>query len=436
MSRTRSTSDAVIEKALLVGVQLSSQSVWETSDHLDELALLCGTAGAEVVDRVICRVGRINPSLYIGRGKAEEIAERIRAKGISTVVFDDDLSPAQGRNLEDIFGAKVIDRTQVILHIFAQHARTREGRMQVELAQLEYLLPRLRRMWTHLERQKGGMGMHGPGEKQLELDRRRILERIDRYRAELQNVRRHRAEQRRGRRRHGWGLVSLVGYTNAGKSTLLNGLTGSDVLVEDKLFATLDPTTRRIDLPTRKQALITDTVGFIRKLPHGLVEAFKATLEEITHADLLIHVVDASHPRVEEQMQAVDVVLTELGVCDKPILIVYNKIDRPEGRARAMALQTARAPGVAVSGLTGEGLDELRAAIADHLREGMMVRARLRIPLREARLLALIQSGARGLSAKYDDEYAIIDALIPQRLWHLCAPHALESDCQIADQSA
>jgi GTP-binding protein HflX len=427
MGRIRSTSDADVETALLVGVQHPSHSVWDVRDHLDELALLCDTAGAAVIDRVLCRIGRVNPALYVGRGKAEEIADCVRAQRVSTVVFDDDLSPAQGRNLERILGAKVIDRTQVILHIFAQHARTREGRMQVELAQLEYLLPRLRRMWTHLERQKGGMGMHGPGEKQLELDRRRILERIDRYRAELQSVRRHRAEQRRGRRRHGWGLVSIVGYTNAGKSTLLNSLTGADVPAEDQLFVTLDPTTRRIELPNRQQALLTDTVGFIRKLPHGIVEAFKATLEEITQADLLLHVVDASQPRVEEQMQAVDAVLTELGVRDKPMVYAYNKIDRPEARARAVALQTSRAPGIAVSALSGEGLDELRAALADQLRDRMMIRARLRLPLRESRLLALIQRGARVLTTEYEDEYVRIDGLFPQRLWHMCAPYAVES---------
>ncbi len=427
MGRIHSTSDTDVETALLVGVQHGPQSALDVEDHLDELALLCETAGAMVVERVLCRIGRVNPALYVGRGKAEEIADRVRADRISTVVFDDDLTPAQGRNLEQALGTKVIDRTQVILHIFAQHARTREGRMQVELAQLEYLLPRLRRMWTHLERQKGGMGMHGPGEKQLELDRRRILERIDRFRADLQNVRRHRAEQRRGRRRHGWGLVSIVGYTNAGKSTLLNGLTGADVLAEDQLFATLDPTTRRIELPNRQQALLTDTVGFIRKLPHGLVEAFKATLEEVTQADLLLHVVDASHPRVEDQMQAVDVVLAELGVREKPILYAFNKIDHPEGRARAAALRSIRAPSVAVSARTGEGLDELRAALADRL-QNRMVRARIHVPLKEVRLLASIRSGATIVSTEYAGECAVIDGLFPPRLWNSCAPFKVETD--------
>ncbi|HMP76755.1 MAG TPA: GTPase HflX [Kiritimatiellia bacterium] len=424
MDRQLYSSEEKPETALLVGVQHARHPAWEVEDHLDELTLLCQTAGAVVVDRLVCRLGRVNPGLYVGSGKAEEIADRVRADGISTVVFDDDLSPVQGRNLEEILGTKVIDRTQVILHIFAQHARTREGRMQVELAQLEYLLPRLRRMWTHLERQKGGMGMHGPGEKQLELDRRRILERLDRFRVDLQDVRRHRAEQRRGRRRHGWGMVSLVGYTNAGKSTLLNSLTGADVLAYDKLFATLDPTTRQLRLPNHQQVLLTDTVGFIRKLPHGLVESFKATLEEVIHADLLLHVVDASHPRVEDQMAAVDGVLAELGVQDKPILYAFNKIDQPEARARAAALAAGHHPSICVSGLRGDGLEELRAALADALRDHL-VRATVSIPLAEAKLLAAIRSGATVFSTEYDGDRALIQGAFPPRLWGACAAYAI-----------
>ncbi|MCS6772429.1 MAG: GTPase HflX [Kiritimatiellae bacterium] len=420
MVRSISTFDTEVETALLVGVQHGTQPEWDVRDHLDELSLLCKTAGARVDARVICRVGRIHPATYIGRGKAEEIADRVRADQIATVVFDDDLSPAQGRNLESILGAKVIDRTQVILHIFAQHARTHEGRMQVELAQLEYLLPRLRRMWTHLERQRGGMGMHGPGEKQLELDRRRILERIDRFRTALQDVRRHRAEQRRGRRRHGWSVISLVGYTNAGKSSLLNALTGAGVLAEDKLFATLDPTTRRLALPNRRPALLTDTVGFIRKLPHGLVEAFKATLEEVAEADLLIHVVDCAHSRVDDQIRAVDAVLAEIGAADKPVLYALNKIDVPEGRAAAASLSSRLHPAVAISALTGEGLEDLRTAIGDALRESL-VQAAVRIPLSEARLLAQIRAEALVIQEEFDAEHARIEAIFSPRLWEQCS---------------
>lgn len=412
------------ETALLVGVQSARVRAWEVREHLEELARLCKTAGAVVAGSMTCRIGRIHPAFYVGPGKAEEIADRVRAESISTVVFDDDLSSAQGRNLERVIGTKVIDRTQVILHIFAQHARSREGRMQVELAQLEYLLPRLRRMWTHLERQKGGMGMHGPGEKQLELDRRRILERIDRFRALLQSVRRHRAEQRRGRRRHGWGLVSLIGYTNAGKSTLLNSLTGAEVPAVDKLFATLDPTTRQLRLPNHQQVLLTDTVGFIRKLPHGLVESFKATLEEVVQADLLLHVVDAAHPQVEEQLVAVDQVLRELGVQDKPILYAMNKIDQPEAEARALALASKRSPAVSVSALRKEGLDALKVALSDQLRD-RAIRARVSIPLAEARLLAAIRSGATLFNSAYDGDQAILDGAFPPQLWGRCAKYEI-----------
>ncbi|MCO5045741.1 MAG: GTPase HflX [Verrucomicrobia bacterium] len=425
MDRQLYTSEIQPETALLIGVQHSRLHEWEVRDHLEELALLCHTAGAVVVGDVVVRIGRMNSALYIGSGKAEEIAARVREEGISTVVFDDDLTPAQGRNLEKLIGTKVIDRTQVILHIFAQHARSREGQMQIELAQLEYLLPRLRRMWTHLERQKGGMGMHGPGEKQLELDRRRILERIDRFRGELQDVRRHRTEQRRGRRRHGWSLVSLVGYTNAGKSTLLNALTGAEVYADDKLFATLDPTTRQLRLSKHQQLLLTDTVGFIRKLPHGLVEAFKATLEEVAHADLLLHVIDAAHPRVEEQVAAVDAVLQELGVQDKPVLYVLNKMDEPDARLRAAMLARKYQPAVEVSALRGEGFDALRDALADAL-QNRAVRAMISVPLSEARLLASIRSGAAVHSCVYEDERAIIEGSFPPRLWGSCKAYTLD----------
>ena len=251
------------------------------------------------------------------------------------MVFDDELSPAQSRNLENVFGCKVLDRTALILDIFAQRARTREGKLQVELAQLQHLLPRLTRFWGHLSRQSGGIGMRGgEGESQLETDRRRVQERIERLTADLQDVRRHRATQRDGRQRQPWPMASIVGYTNAGKSTLLNALTGAHALEEDKLFATLDPTTRRLRLPTNQNLFLTDTVGFIRKLPHGLVEAFKATLEEVAQADLLVHVVDAGHPQAAAQIAAVNTVLAEIGAAGKPTIMVFNKIDRLDGEQR------------------------------------------------------------------------------------------------------
>ncbi len=414
------------ETVLLVGVQLGRTPAWEISDSLDELSLLCGTAGGEVRDRVICRLGRINPATYVGPGKAEELAEAVRQMQLSTVVFDDDLSPAQGRNLEKIIGTKVIDRTQVILDIFAQHARSREGRMQIELAQLEYLLPRLRRMWTHLERQKGGIGMHGPGEKQLELDRRRIVERIDRFKHDLESVRGHRAEQRRGRRRQGWALVSLVGYTNAGKSTLLNSLTGADVLAYDKLFATLDPTTRQLRLPQHQQILLTDTVGFIRKLPHGLVEAFKATLEEVVEADLLLHVIDVSHPLVEKQMEAVQQVLRELGAHDKPVVHVLNKTDVPGSEAMVQVLQDRLHPCVAVSALQKRGLDALRDLLADQLRQ-RSIRLHLRLPHEQGRLLAAIRTAGTIISIRYEEDVIELDVALPPKLAGRCEAYRVDS---------
>ena len=300
------------ERAWLVATAHDNQPHAEVEDYLRELRALTATAQAEIVGETICRLRTLHPATFIGRGKAQQIGANLSAAGASLVIFDDDLTPAQGRTLEDILGVRVVDRTQLILDIFAQRALTLEGGLQIELAQLRYLIPRLRGLWTHLERQKGGIGLKGPGEKQLELDRRRIEQRIHRLQSQLQHVRQRRAELRRGRRRHGWALLTLVGYTNAGKSTLLNRLTQAGVQADNRLFATLDPTTRQLQLPNRQQCLLTDTVGFIRKLPHHLVEAFKATLEEVNEADLLLHVIDASHPRVDEQIAAVELVLREL----------------------------------------------------------------------------------------------------------------------------
>src|SRR2546421_942961 len=320
------------ERAVLIGLEQEGVSKWDLRDSMEELAELANSAGAEVVDTVTQKLQKPTAPYYIGKGKAELIKESFKDQHVTSVIFDDELSPAQGRNLENLLSRKVLDRTQLILDIFAQRARSREGRLQIELAQLQYLLPRLTRMWHHLSRQTGGIGTRGPGETQLEVDRRRVQERIARLERELESVRKTRTVQREGRKRHQWPVAAVVGYTNAGKSTLLNLLTGADLVAEDKLFATLDPTTRSFVLPNKQRVLLTDTVGFLRKLPHTLIESFKATLEEVSEDDLLIHVVDLSHTRVDDQIEAVEAVVKELDAHGKQTLIVFNKIDNVQNR--------------------------------------------------------------------------------------------------------
>ncbi|MBC7107137.1 MAG: GTPase HflX, partial [Firmicutes bacterium] len=336
---------------MLVGVRLPGDAA---ADGLEELAGLADSAGAEVVGRVCQERHRPDPAFFVGRGKALALAEMARGLGADLVIFDHELSAAQARNLEDVMGVRVVDRTQVILDIFARRARTREGKLQVELAQLNYLLPRLTGAGTALSRLGGGIGTRGPGETKLETDRRRVRRRIYELRRQLEEVRRHRAVLRQARRERAYPLVALVGYTNAGKSTLFRALTGAEVPVEDKLFATLDPFVRRAELPEGGTVLLTDTVGFIRRLPHHLIAAFRATLEEVRAADLLLHVADARSPDLEEKIAAVGRVLEELGAADRPAILVYNKIDGTDlapGR-----LRRGSSPAVAVSALHGWGL--------------------------------------------------------------------------------
>ncbi len=323
-----------VERAYLVAVERKDRGAnrrWNTQSSVDELAQLALTAGATVVGRSVQRRERPTAAHYIGRGKVRELAARRQDLGYSTVIFDDELSPSQQRNLEEALKVKILDRTALILDIFAQHAHTREGALQVELAQHEYILPRLAGQWTHLERLEGRIGTRGPGETQLETDRRLIRNKIARLKRELEQVRKHRALYRRRRARQGVPVVSLVGYTNAGKSTLMRALSGADVLVEDKLFATLDPVTRRVALPHGAAFLLTDTVGFIQKLPTQLVAAFRATLEELAEADLLLHVVDITHPDAAEQAQTVEETLAQLGLADQPRVTVLNKTDLLRG---------------------------------------------------------------------------------------------------------
>jgi GTP-binding protein HflX len=411
------------ERALLIGLEKEGVSKWDLQDSLDELRELASSAGAKVVDTITQKLQKPTAPYYIGRGKAESIKDSCQDQQVTSVIFNDELSPAQGRNLENLFARKVLDRTQLILDIFAQRARSREGRLQIELAQLQYLLPRLTRMWHHLSRQTGGIGTRGPGETQLEVDRRRVQERIARLERELEAVRKTRAVQRQGRKRHQWPVAAVVGYTNAGKSTLLNLLTGADVVAEDKLFATLDPTTRSFVLPNKQRVLLTDTVGFLRKLPHTLIESFKATLEEVSEADLLIHIVDLSHPRVDEQMEAVDAVIKELDAFGKQTLIVFNKIDNLPNRELADAYATRFPGSVAISARTGEGVNRLVQGLEDAL-SSWRLRSRFQIPSNESALIAEIHRVGHVLELRYEGSDAVIVAHVPPHLEQKLADYA------------
>ena len=349
------------ERALLVGHAARDRD-GETAGSLDELELLADTAGARVSDRVVQRRGTVNPATFIGKGKLAEVKTRVHATDADMVIFDDDLSPAQVRNLEKELARKVVDRSELILDIFARRARTRESRLQVELAQLEYALPRLTGMWKHLERQAGGIGTRGPGETQLETDRRLVRERIATLKRELAAVERERETQRSRRRRE--FRAAIVGYTNAGKSTLFNRLTRAGVLVENRLFATLDSTTRRLVAPDRTVVLVTDTVGFIRKLPHHLVASFHSTLVEAIEADLLLHVVDASDPLFRRRMAAVEQVLEKILVEPRPTTLVFNKADLVDEEVAA-GLRAEYRESFVVSARTGEGFSELRGWLFD-----------------------------------------------------------------------
>ncbi len=421
---------SVRETAYLVGVAWKPrpggpyQLAWDVEASLDELTRLADTAGLIVVGRAVQSLDRPHPATFIGRGKAEEIASTVRALGADVVIFDDELSPRHQRELEAIFGdeVKVIDRTTLILDIFAQHAHTKEGTLQVALAQYEYRLPRLTQAWTKraLTRQAGGraggatggVGLRGPGETRLEMDRRVIRRRIAQIKRELEEVRAHRARHRVQRRRQGLPTVALVGYTNAGKSTLLNALSGAEVYIADQLFATLDPTTRRLELPGGAVVLLTDTVGFIQKLPTQLVAAFRATLEEVAEADLLLHVVDASHPQAEAQASAVFETLEEIGAGGLPMITVLNKVDRFPRPDLARVALPAGEKSVAISALTGYGLDDLKAAIEAALEE-VMVPLAVRLPYERGDLVSLFHE--RGLieEEEHDAQGTLLRGRLP-----------------------
>lgn len=422
------------ERVVLVGVARpragtghGDHACFLPDESLDELARLSETAGLEVIERVVqtLREG-IHSATFIGTGKVTEVKDLVTETGANVVIFDDDLSPAQQRNLEAELGLKVIDRSQLILDIFAQRARSLAGKLQVELAQLEYLRPRLTRQWAHLSRLGGGVGTRGPGETQLEVDRRRIRERIATLRRRLLDVERTRSLQRHERARVPFPCVALVGYTNAGKSTLMNTLTHAGVLVEDKLFATLDPTSRRLDLPGGQSVMLIDTVGFINKLPHQLVDAFKSTLEEVRTADLLLHVVDATHPRWAEQQAVVERVLEEIGAGEKPVMIVFNKLDRlagePADNGQPWQRVAAARSGVegeeqawGISALSGAGLPPLLAALERRLEHGREL-VHIALPLGEGKVLAWLRRSGKVVEEAYTDTAVSVTALISNKV--------------------
>jgi GTPase len=409
------------ERALLAALRLPKQRRYEVEESLDELGRLAESAGALVVGRVTQERLAPTPTLYFGKGKVDELRASSEREGANLMISDDALSPVQERNLVGSLGLKVIDRTALILDIFAQRARTMEGKLQVELAQLSYLLPRLVGQWKHLERLGGGIGTRGPGETQLESDRRMIRHRIEKIRGELGRVRVHRKLLRHRRKAAGVPVVALVGYTNAGKTTLLNRLTGAEHAAADQLFVTLDPAARLCSRNAHAPFILTDTVGFIRKLPHQLVAAFKATLEELEEADVLVHVVDASHPGLDEQMLAVDSLLSELELGPRPTIVALNKVDRLDGDAALSAL-VDRFEGVALSARTGEGVEALLNRIEVALRPGME-RVALIIPYRDGTALARCYERGRVLARSDDADGIHLDVELPPRLLAFVEPY-------------
>jgi GTP-binding protein HflX len=399
------------ERIILVGVVFPGRTNESVDEDLDELALLVDSAGADVVDRVIQRRDRPDAATFVGSGKAKEIAALSQSLDVDTVVFDDELTPAQHRNLEKLFGRTAIDRTAVILDIFAQNARSPEGKAQVELALLRYRLPRLRGRGTSLSQQAGGIGTRGPGETQLEVDRRRLVRRMHRLEADLREVDRTRTLQRRSRARGRHRELTLVGYTNAGKSTLLNRLTDAGVPAADRLFVTLDPRTRQLSLPGGETVLVTDTVGFVRKLPHELVEAFRSTLDSVRLSDLVVHVVDASASNTEAQMTAVHEVLTEIGAAGVPELVVVNKADKAPEAAKALAHSIEGS--VLVSARTGEGIDDLLAVLGERLRGSDRV-IELVVPWSRGDVLAAIHREGEVVGQSDGEESATLQVVLDE----------------------
>jgi GTP-binding protein HflX len=403
--------DVAVQRAFLIGVQLPGMTTAEEQRSLDELSLLTDTAGSDPVDQELVKRERIDPATYIGSGKASELASLTTALDIDVIVFDHPLSPAQQRNLAQVFHCDVVDREALILDIFAQHATTNVGALQVELALLRYTLPRLRGQGKVLSQQGAGIGTRGPGETKLETDRRRILQRISKLERELKKAAGHRETQRKRRRKSQVPQVAIVGYTNAGKSTLLNVLTDADALVEDRLFATLDPTVRRLDLPDNQSVLLADTVGFVRRLPHGLIESFQSTLAEANEADLLIHLVDATDDQPEDQIDAVREVLEEIGANEIPQLLVFNKSDALSD-VQLSRVENLYPDAVLISALNEEGLEELVSALAEAVSR-QMVTLTLTVPYDRGDIVAAAHRLGDVIEEKHDDHGTVLDVRVP-----------------------
>jgi GTP-binding protein HflX len=407
--------DKIVERALLVGAHTVGESREDAEDLLDELGELVRTLGVPIAEKQLVQIREPQARLFVGSGKAEELCERARELGCDVIIFDNELTPAQQRNWETISKITVIDRQEIILDIFGTRAQTREAKIQVDLARMSYSLPRLTRAWSHLGKQGGGIGSKGEGESQLEQDKRKIRGQMDRLKRDLVEVRRNRANQRKDRKRAPVPNVAIVGYTNAGKSSLLRRLTGAEVLVEDALFATLDTTTRKIDLPNKQPLLLTDTVGFIRKLPHQLVESFNATLEEAVMADFLVHLLDASHPRVLEFYGTTMKVLNDLGADHKKTLTVFNKIDRVEDPITRAMLRNAYPEAIFISVHSGEGLDLLVEQLGNLVGEGNK-EVGLLIPHSRPDMLAKLHREGVVHETVYEEECSRIRATVPERL--------------------
>ncbi|MBY0529332.1 MAG: GTPase HflX [Rhabdochlamydiaceae bacterium] len=411
-------------KAFLIGIYRSSDEKLSCEENLAELERLCETYGISAIAQIPCPIKKLDAGTYIGSGKIDEILKKAEEMQAELLIFDDEISPHQQRNLEKIFSRPVIDRTELILEVFAQRARTKEARLQVELAKVKYQFPRLRRMWTHLSRQSaagGGAYLKGEGEKQIEIDRRLLRRRIDRLKVEIEDVAEQRLTQRVLRQRTGIPTFAIVGYTNAGKSTLLNALTKANVLSEDKLFATLDTTTRKFQLPNRQEILLIDTVGFIRKIPHTLVAAFKSTLEEAIHTDILLHLIDVSHPQAEKQAEETVSVLKELGAADRPTITVFNKIDLCENPTLLVRLRLKYPKTVAISATNGTGFEELLEMM---IQEISLLRKliKARIPQSHYALVSELMREGKVITCEYEENDILLEAEIPARLEYKVLP--------------